>query len=173
MKPFSADAETETENEEVEIKANADICQQLMDRYAASAAPQHRHLVATAAAMRSILTSESFPLTPSAYLAAAIASLESATLDSTEISALLTFLSLVVAVVHHKEISESKASEAVVVLVGLLERGGLGMSSVRSVVKCLGVLLVGFCDLEDWNSVELGFQTLLKFSVDKRPKVVN
>ncbi|KAK0598624.1 hypothetical protein LWI29_036449 [Acer saccharum] len=171
MKPFSADAETETENEEVEIKANADICQQLMDRYASSAAPQHRHLVATAAAMRSILTSESFPLTPSAYFAAAISSLESATLDSTEISALLTFLSLVVAVVHYKEISESKASEAVGVLVGLLERGGLGMASVRSVVKCLGVLFVGFCDLEDWNSVELGFQTLLKFSVDKRPKV--
>ncbi|KAL5810487.1 hypothetical protein ACOSQ3_027197 [Xanthoceras sorbifolium] len=169
MKPLRD--ETETENEEVEFQPNADICQQLMDRYAASAAPQHRHLVATAAAMRSILTSESLPLTPSAYFAAAISSLESATLDSTEISALLTFLSLVVAVVPHMGISESKASDAVGVLVDLLERKGLGMASVRSVVKCLGVLLVGCCDLEDWNSVELGFRTLLKFSVDKRPKV--
>lgn len=44
------------------------------------------------------------------------------------------------------------------------------MTCIRSVVKCLGAL-VGFCDLEDWESFKLGLQTLLKFSVDKRPKV--
>lgn len=43
-------------------------------------------------------------------------------------------------------------------------------SSARCMVKCLGFLL-GFCDLGDWNSVELPFQTLLKWSTDKRPKV--
>lgn len=170
---FTTETEAETENEKIQFKPNTDICQQLMDRYATSAAPQHRHLVATAAAMRSILTSESLPLTPSAYFAAAISSLESATLDSTEISALVTFLSIVVALVPHKGIAESKASEAAGVLVGLVERdGSLGVASVKCVVKCLGVLLVGFCDLEDWDSIKLGFETLLKFSIDKRPKVV-
>lgn len=164
--------ETGTENDEVKLKPNADICQQLMDRYATSAAPQHRHLVATAAAMRSILTSESMPLSPPAYFAAAISSLESSQLDSTETSALLTFLSLVVAEIPHREMSDSKASEAAGVLVGLLEREGLGMASVRSVVKCLGVLMVGFCDLGDWKSIELSFRTLLQFSIDKRPKVL-
>lgn len=164
--------ETQTENEKLEFKPNADICQQLMDRYATSAAPQHRHLVATAAAMRSILTSESLPLLPSAYFAAAISSLESATLDSTEVSALLTFLSIVLAVVPPKEIAKSKATEAARVLVGLLQKEEvLGVASFKCLVKCLGALLVGFCDLEDWDSVKLGFETLLRFSVDKRPKV--
>jgi ribosomal RNA-processing protein 12 len=31
--------------------------------------------------------------------------------------------------------------------------------------------LLGFCDLENWDSIKLGFETLLKFSIDKRPKV--
>lgn len=122
--------------------------------------------------MRSILTSESLPLIASAYFAAAISSLESATLDSTEVSALLTFLSIAVALVPEQGIAESKASVAVELLVGVLERdGSLGVATVKCVVKCLGVLLVSFCDLEDWGSVKLGFETLLKFSIDKRPKV--
>lgn len=41
---------------------------------------------------------------------------------------------------------------------------------MRSAVKCLGSLL-RFCNLEDWISIQLGFQTLLTFSVDKRSKV--
>lgn len=169
---LTTETETQTENEKLEFKPNADICQQLMDRYTTSSAPQHRHLVATAAAMRSILTSESLPLIPSAYFAAAISNVESAMLDSTEVSALLTFLSIVVAVVPPKGISESKASEATGVLVGLLEKEELlGVASLKCVVKCLGALLVGFCNLDDWESVKLGFETLLRFSVDKRPKV--
>lgn len=77
-----------------------------------------------------------------------------------------------VALVPEQGIAESKASEAVELLVGVLERdGSLGVATVKCVVKCLGVLLVSFCDLEDWGSVKLGFETLLKFSIDKRPKV--
>lgn len=40
----------------------ADIYQQLMDRYKKSSAPQHRHLLATTAAMRSIIATESLAL---------------------------------------------------------------------------------------------------------------
>lgn len=50
------------------------------------------------------------------------------------------------------------------------EKEGLAVATVRAGVKCLGVL-VGFCDLEDWDSVKLGFEKLMKFSVDRRPKV--
>lgn len=69
-------------------------------------------------------------------------------------------------------IAAPKASEAVGVLVGLVgkEREELAMASVRAVVKCLGVLL-GFCDLQDWDSINLGFETLLNLAVDRRPKV--
>lgn len=50
------------------------------------------------------------------------------------------------------------------------EGEGLGVACVRAMVKCLGVL-IGFCDLEDWEGIKLGFETLLKFSICKRPKV--
>ena len=169
--------EPEEQAEEL-LKDGSDICQQLMDRYARSSAPQHRHLLATAAAMRSILASESFPLTPPAYFAAAIdtAASNSDTLDSTAAAALLSFLSVVLPLVPAQEISAEKAGEAVSVLVNLVGKergsdGGLAVATVKAVVKCLGILL-GFCDLENWDSLKLGFQTLLDFSIDRRPKVM-
>ncbi|XP_024027240.1 RRP12-like protein isoform X3 [Morus notabilis] len=155
----------------------SDIFQQLMDRYSKSAAPQHRHLLGTAAAMRSLLAAESLPLTPPAYFAAVISAVDEAAsspqpLDLTAVAALLSFLAIVLPLAPPRGIDAAKASEAVKVLVRLLEREkeGLAVATVRAGVKCLGVL-VGFCDLEDWNSVKLGFETLIKFSVDRRPKV--
>lgn len=158
------------------FKDGSDLCQQLMDRYANSTAPQHRHLLATAAAMRSNLTAESLPLTPLAYFAAAISAIDAASasesLDLTALSALLSFMAIDLPLVQPGGIAPAKASEAVEVLVKVAEREGEGLSvsSVRAAVKCLGVL-VGFCDLEVWDTVKLGFEKLLKFSIDKRPKV--
>ncbi|PPD81417.1 hypothetical protein GOBAR_DD21651 [Gossypium barbadense] len=174
--PFD-DKETlkEFDNEnEIPLKDGSDICQQLMDRYSKSSAPQHRHLIATAAAMRSILSSESLPLSPPAYFAASISALDddsAATLDSTAIGALLTFLSLVVPAVPKGGIASGKAKEAVEVVVRVLGKEGLGVASLRSGVKCLGLLLVGFSDLQDWHSVQFGLESLLGFAIDKRPKV--
>ncbi|XP_010529622.1 PREDICTED: RRP12-like protein [Tarenaya hassleriana] len=166
------------ENDELTIKdGDTDICQQLMDRYAKSSAAQHGHLVATAAAMRSILVAESLPSTPPAYFAAAISSADSTVnspaTDPVAVSALLTFLSIVVPLVPSGEISTEKAREAVTVLVSLIDRDEekLGVASLRGGVKCIGTLLIGFCNLDDWESLDLGFASLLKFAVDKRPKV--
>ncbi|KAL0555029.1 hypothetical protein IC582_008960 [Cucumis melo] len=160
--------------EAVALTDATDICAQLMERYAKSSAPQHRHLLASAVAMRSILHSESLPLTPAAYFAAAISAIDNAsasdTLDPTVLSALLSFLAITLPLVPHGGISAPNASEAAGVLVVLLGMKNLTVSTVRAAVKCLGILL-GFCNLEDWASVELGFDTLLKFSVDRRPKV--
>lgn len=66
----------------------------------------------------------------------------------------------------------SKATKAVSVLAEVMEREGeaVSTSSARAVVKCFGVLL-GFCDLENWGEVKFGFGKLLKFSIDRRPKV--
>jgi ribosomal RNA-processing protein 12 len=159
---------------ETKLKNDTEICQQLLSRYSASTAPQHRHLLATAAALRSILTAESLPLTPSAYFAAAINNLsDSKTLDSTAIAALLSFVSIVVPLIEEKGIKDAKVKEAVAVLVEVaVEREGVGVGSLGCVVKCLGVMILGFCDLEEWDSVKAGFESLIKFSVDKRPKVV-
>ncbi|KAI9392131.1 hypothetical protein POPTR_006G050000v4 [Populus trichocarpa] len=158
---------------ETQLKNDTEICQQLLSRYSASTAPQHRHLLATAAALRSILTAESLPLTPSAYFAAAINNLsDSKTLDSTAIAALLSFVSIVVPLIEEKGIKDAKVKEAVAVLVEVaVEREGVGVGSLGCVVKCLGVMILGFCDLEEWDSVKAGFESLIKFSVDKRPKV--
>jgi ribosomal RNA-processing protein 12 len=164
------------ENDEIAFKdGNTDISQQLMDRYGKSSAAQHRHLVATAVAMRSILTSESLPPSPSAFFAAAISSVDSSTEDPVAVSALLTFLSIVVPLVPSGEISATMARDAVAVLVKPIEEEGtkLGVASLRAGVKCIGTLLIGFCDLNDWESLQIGFALLLKFAIDKRPKVVS
>ncbi|GER25863.1 pentatricopeptide repeat-containing family protein [Striga asiatica] len=154
--------------------ADADICQQLLTRYARSSAVQHRHLCATAAATRSIIQSSSLPLTPLSYFAATITSLsDSKALDSNALGALTSFLSIVLPLVGRGEIKPEKAGEAVGVLVATVEKGGdkLGTSGARAVVKCVGVLVAEFCDLEEWDSVSPGFEWLVKFSIDKRPKV--
>lgn len=63
-------------------------------------------------------------------------------------------------------------------IVGLLGKNplesesGLGTSAVRAFVECLGIL-IWFCDKEDWNSVKMGFELLVKFAMGKRPKVVS
>ncbi|KAG8367013.1 hypothetical protein BUALT_Bualt16G0028200 [Buddleja alternifolia] len=154
--------------------ANADICQQLLTRYAHSSAAHQRHLCATAAATRSIIQSSSLSLTPLSYFAATITSLSNSdALDATALAALTSFISIVIPLVRRGEIKPEKAGEAVGVLVRVVEESGgsIGTSSVRAVVKCVGVLVAEFCDLKEWESVALGFEWLLKFSLDKRPKV--
>ncbi|XP_057783845.1 uncharacterized protein LOC131001469 isoform X1 [Salvia miltiorrhiza] len=166
------------ENDAVEalqsFVAEADICQQLLTRYARSSAAQHRHLCATAAATRSIIQSASLPLTPISYFAAAITSLSnSENLDSNALGAVTSFISIVLPLVGRGQIKPEKAEEAAKVLVTIVEESGgkLGTSGVRAVVKCVGVLVAEFCNLEEWDSVALGFEWLLRFSIDKRPKV--
>ncbi|XP_010439161.1 PREDICTED: RRP12-like protein [Camelina sativa] len=162
------------ENDGIAFKdGNTDISQQLMDRYGKSSASQHRHLVATAVAMRSILTSESLPPSPPAFFAAAISSVDSSTEDPMAVSALLTFLSIVLPLVPSGDISATMARDAVAVLVNPIDGGvdKLGVASLRAGVKCIGTLLIGFCDLDDWESLQIGFGLLLKFAIDKRPKV--
>ena len=145
-----------------------------MDRYSKSSAPKHRHLIATAAAVRSIITAEDSPLAPVSYFVPFLRLLPTCPrpLDATEIAALSTLFSMGLPAVPAQAITHPKAAEAVWVLVELLQNRGeaMSVSSFRAMVKCLGVL-VGFCDSEDWDWVKLGFETLLKFSVDKRPKV--
>ncbi|KZV36353.1 hypothetical protein F511_03794 [Dorcoceras hygrometricum] len=154
--------------------ANSDICQQLLARYSHSSADQHRHLCATAAATRSIIQSSSLPLSPISYFAATITSLSSSkSLDSTALAALTSLLSITIPLVSRGEIRPEKADVAVGVLVGLVEDSGsnLGTSSVRAVLKAVGILVTDFCNLDDCKSVELGFEWLLRYCIDKRPKV--
>ncbi|KAK3405521.1 hypothetical protein EUGRSUZ_K01742 [Eucalyptus grandis] len=151
---------------------HADVCQQLMDRYAKSSAPQHRHLLATTAAMRAILDAESLPPHARLLLRRRHVRRRDHALDSTEVAALMSFLVIVLPAVPPQGIAPARAREAAEVLAEVLarEEEKLAVFSVRSAVKCLGVLL-GFCDLEDWDSVKFGLKTLLKFSLAKRPKV--
>ncbi|WOG91007.1 hypothetical protein DCAR_0310255 [Daucus carota subsp. sativus] len=156
------------------LTSDIDICQQLLTRYSKSSAAQHRHLCATAAATRAIILSESLPLSPLSYFAATIDAISdtSRKLDAYAIAALSSFLSLVLPLVPAKAIAEEKASGAVKVLVEFVQKPSVGSlaPSVRAVVRCVGVLL-GFCDLTEWNEVKLGFEMLVNFSIDRRPKV--
>nr|CAD1828288.1 unnamed protein product [Ananas comosus var. bracteatus] len=75
--------EEEDDGDQETLEGSGDVCGALMGRYAKSSAPQHRHLCASAAAMRAILQEEGLPLTPSAYFAAAITALRDSSSPTT------------------------------------------------------------------------------------------
>ena len=108
------DAMAEEEQEEQEILVaekiadeNSDIYQRLMERYGKSAASQHRHLCASAAAMKAIIQEESLPLTSSAYFATAITTMNDAaeSSDSNAIAALSSFLAILFPLVPSQSLS--------------------------------------------------------------------
>ncbi|KAI4341252.1 hypothetical protein MLD38_025996 [Melastoma candidum] len=154
---------------------SSDLCQSLILRYSTSSSPHHLHLTAAATSFRSILQSSALPLTPPSYFAAAIStlqqSLEDRTLTSEELGAMLSFLSIVLPMVPDEGVSSVRAKEAVGVLAEVAGKEVLGVGSLVCAVKCVGVLLVMFCDKEDWGSVEEGFGVLLGYLLDRRPKV--
>ncbi|KAL5981810.1 hypothetical protein ACLOJK_015875 [Asimina triloba] len=170
--PLKEDNDDE-EEAPIKVEASSDICTTLLQRYQKSSAPQHRHLCASAAAIRSILLEEGFPLTPPAYLAAAISSIEDSTsLDPDATSALSSFLSILLPHVPAESLTPHKANEVAAVLARLLR--GLPLTApaatLRSLVKTLGFVLPR-CDVGDWDAVGLPLEILLRFSVDRRPKV--
>ncbi|KAJ3688013.1 hypothetical protein LUZ61_017177 [Rhynchospora tenuis] len=153
------------------LDSSGDICEALMRRYGKSAAPQHRHLCASAAAMRSILLEEGLPLSPPAYLAAAVHTLRSTGSDPSAASAIASFLSILLPLIQDGELSTTKAGDAISILaVFLKENKELPTGTVRSVVRVLGMLVL-HADKEDWKALEFPLDTLVAFSMDKRPKV--
>lgn len=180
--PMAISLETHEEREEEEddgdqetLEGSGDVCGALMGRYAKSSAPQHRHLCASAAAMRAILQEEGLPLTPSAYFAAAITALRdsSSAHDPDAASALAAFLSILLPLLPAPSLPPPKAKDAAFVLAGFLRSsvpGGAATGTVRSIVKSLGFVAL-LLDFEDWEAVELPLETFLLLSVDRRPKV--
>ncbi|XXG85440.1 hypothetical protein AAC387_Pa11g0516 [Persea americana] len=177
----AAAEEEEQHEEEQELdfpnEETSDLCERLLQRYKKSSASQHRHLCASAAAIRSILQEEQLPLTPHAYFAATISSIHDATttagtLDPDSVSALSSFLSILLPLVPPESLSSRKSTDAASVLAGLLRgrNDKLSAATVRSVVKSIG-FLAPLCGGEDWGAVELPLKLLLEFSVDRRPKV--
>ncbi|PIA48369.1 hypothetical protein AQUCO_01400761v1 [Aquilegia coerulea] len=163
-----------------EISSKSDICETLMERYSKSSATQHQHLCASACAMKSILQEEKLPLTPLTYFFATISAINDAidSLDSDSIAPLSSFLIILNPLLPSQSLSKHKAVDAVNVLVLLLKEGeggkGKGLvvstATLRCVVQCLGSLIL-LCDLEDWGKIKVPFKTILRFSIDKRPKV--
>ncbi|KAK1294305.1 hypothetical protein QJS10_CPA16g01007 [Acorus calamus] len=165
----------EEELEEPTLPVAGDVCLALMGRYGRSSAAQHRHLCATAAAMRSLLEEEQLPLTPPSYFAAAIDSLihNHSELDAVSISALSAFLSVLLPSLPARSLPPGRASDAAFALIGFLRvppENLMCSASVRSMVGSLG-FLISCIDSEDWVEIRRGFNLLLEFAVDKRPKV--
>ncbi|KAL9237963.1 hypothetical protein vseg_012450 [Gypsophila vaccaria] len=170
--------EEESDMNSLKLNPTSDLCAQLLQRYSTSSAPQHRHLLATASALKSLLLDDSVSPSPVSYFAAAMSALTHPTSSPSSASsaALATLLSLALPLVPPGSISPLTAADAASVLSRLLaDHDSVGSTTsstatAKCVVKCLGVLL-GFCDLSTWHSLELPFRTLLHWSLDKRPKV--
>ncbi|XP_026391394.1 RRP12-like protein [Papaver somniferum] len=167
------------------LDANSDLCEELMKRYGKSGAIQHRHLCASASAMRIVLKEEGLPLTPLSYFAATISAIDdtvssfssssensSSSFDSKATSSLTSFLSILLPLIPYESLPSSKANDAVTVLVSLLKIPKVAQSpaTIRSVIKSLG-FLIKLCDFEAWNFGKSIFEMILEFSIDKRPKV--
>ncbi|XP_074576063.1 uncharacterized protein LOC141832455 [Curcuma longa] len=165
--------EEESSQPALRLAPGSDVCTALMDRYGKSSAPQHRHLCASAAAIRSILQEEGLPLAPTPYFAAVITAMRDADAsDHGAVATLSAFLAILLPFVPSESLPPHKAKDAAGVLSARLQDSAaeLPTGAVRSIVKSLGVLVLRM-DLEDWISFKLPLQVLVALTVDKRPKV--
>nr|CAB3479479.1 unnamed protein product [Digitaria exilis] len=156
---------------------SGDACAALTARYGRSAAPQHRHLLASAAAIRSILLDDGLPLTPASYLPAAVTALCAA--GPADPAAASALASLLVILLPHIPTSPSSlppdaASESASALAAFLsspDASKLPTGTVRSVVKSLGHLTLHLDAAANWDAVAASLEALLAASVDQRAKV--
>ncbi|KAL4205120.1 hypothetical protein AMTRI_Chr01g135660 [Amborella trichopoda] len=150
------------------IEEEDDVCDAITRRFANSSAPQHRHLCAMAQAIRALTREEGLPLSPLSYFASSMAAISGRARDPEAMTALSTLLASIIPSV--KGLSEIRAKEAGTLLAEIAGGEGLSTSTVRSLVKCVG-LLARACDRSSWGSIGPLCKSLLSFSLDKRPKV--
>ncbi|KAM3336044.1 hypothetical protein ACQJBY_030175 [Aegilops geniculata] len=152
---------------------SGDVCAALTARYGRSASAQHRHLLATAAAIGSILTDDGQPLTAESYLPAVVSALRAAGLSDPAAAAALASL-LVILIPHISSLPPASASEPASSLAAFLaspDASKLPTGTVRSVVKSLGQLALHLDAAADWGAVAAPLEALLAASVDQRAKV--
>lgn len=156
---------------------SGDVFAALTARYGRSAAPQHRHLLASAAAIRSILLDDGLPLTPASFLPASVSALQAA--GPADPDAASALASLLVILLPHIPCSPSSldpaaASESASALAAFLsdpDASQLPTGTLRSVVKSLGHLTLHLDAAADWGAVVAPMEALLAASVDHRAKV--
>ena len=152
---------------------SGDVSAALTARYGRSASAQHRHLLATAVAIGSILADGGHPLTAEAYLPAVISALRAAgPSDPAAASALASLL--VILTPHISSLPPAGASESASSLAAFLaspDASKLPTGTVRSVVKSLGHLSLHLDAAADWGAVAAPLEALLAASVDQRAKV--
>ncbi|CAM0884950.1 unnamed protein product [Alopecurus aequalis] len=152
---------------------SGDVCAALTARYGRSASAQHRHLLATAAAIGSILADGGHPLTAASYLPAVVSALRAAgPSDPAAASALASLL--VILIPHISSLPPAAASESASSLAAFLgspDASKLPTGTVRSVVKSLGHLALHLDAAADWGAVAAPLEALLAASVDQRAKV--
>ncbi|VAH85613.1 unnamed protein product [Triticum turgidum subsp. durum] len=152
---------------------SGDVCAALTARYGRSASAQHRHLLATAAAIGSILTDDGHPLTAESYLPAVVSALRAAGPSDPAAAAALASL-LVILIPHISSLPPASASEPASSLAAFLaspDASKLPTGTVRSVVKSLGQLALHLDAAADWGAVAAPLEALLAASVDQRAKV--
>ncbi|KAI3956830.1 hypothetical protein MKW92_020756 [Papaver armeniacum] len=190
--PPPIDDERSAENRasmcDLDQENNSDLCEELIRRYGKSGAKRHKHLCASASAMRKVLEKEGLRPTPLSYFAATMSAIQdrinffsSSSSSNTRKylrkyfsspTALTSFLSILLPFIPSQSLPSAKANDAVSVLVSLLKNPEVAQSpaTIRSVIKSLG-FLIKLCDLERWKFAQSVFEMILEFSIDKRPKV--
>jgi ribosomal RNA-processing protein 12 len=152
---------------------SGDVCAALTARYGRSTSAQHRHLLATAAAIGSILADDGQTLSAESYLPAVVSALRAAgPSDPAAASALASLL--VILIPHISSLPPAAASESASSVAAFLaspDASKLPTGTVRSVVKSLGHLALLLDPAADWGAVAAPLEALLAASVDQRAKV--
>ncbi|CAO1947300.1 unnamed protein product [Urochloa humidicola] len=156
---------------------SGDTCAALTARYGRSTALQHRHLLASAAAIRSILLDDGLPLTPASYLPAAVSALRAAgAADPAAASALASLLAILLPHIPSSPSSlpphaASESASALAAFLASPDASRLPTGTVRSVVKSLGHLTLHLDAAAHGDAVAAPLEALLAASVDQRAKV--
>ncbi|GJN16679.1 hypothetical protein PR202_gb03696 [Eleusine coracana subsp. coracana] len=156
---------------------SGDVCAALTARYGRSTAPQHRHLLASAAAIHSILLDDGLPLTPASFLPAIVSALQAA--GAADPDAASALASLLVILLPHipcspsslQPVAASKSASALAAFLSSPDASQLPTGTLRSVVKSLGHLALHLDAAAHWDAVVPPLEALLAASVDNRAKV--
>ncbi|KAG0609787.1 hypothetical protein M758_7G013900 [Ceratodon purpureus] len=152
-----------------------DMCGAIMARFGNSLAPEHKQLCATVQIMAEVLQDQKLEPTPKHYFGAALGCLMKlqgaggAPRSEAVTTSFCTFLAMVLNKIPANTL-RAKGDEALKIFVGLVATDSENANTVKAALSCVEILIRGV-DKSNWLTVAPAFNCLLRFCLDKRPKV--
>eukprot|EP00252_Welwitschia_mirabilis_P010186 TRINITY_DN23354_c0_g1_i1.p1 TRINITY_DN23354_c0_g1~~TRINITY_DN23354_c0_g1_i1.p1 ORF type:complete len:1288 (-),score=292.56 TRINITY_DN23354_c0_g1_i1:436-4299(-) len=144
----------------------------IFSRYKNSKSPEHTHLCAAVDGISQLLKGQNLPENPTSYFAAIMNSLEKID-TSSEDQMIIATLSTLLSLILHKvprAVLKAKWDPSIKTLVHVVEKNGESQGTVKAGLKNIAFLLC-LGHKNDWESISPAFGVVLRYIVDRRPKV--